>query len=186
MASKFSDRDQYLKIGRPRDTCLLCQSPLNVDGRHPSLLEMGDREEAVRKDFCAKCWGSMGEQGYFSFWVTKRVNAPSAAERRLARSERNDALWRLFAALYGQKDAAVDLAPQLFLLAHLLLRYKVLQFAGVQEGRLRFVHPKLEESFLIADVAIDQVDFSKIKAEVEEQALEFVGETDEEEGKGEG
>lgn len=166
------DRDQYLKFGRARNNCLLCTAPLNVDGRHPSLISLSEKEEAVRKDFCPDCWGKLGEEQYFSFWVTTRVNAPSPEQRRLAKSERNEALWRLFAALYTTESQ--DLAPQLFFLAHLLMKYKVLVFKGVHDGRLRFVHPKLEETFDIEDVPIESVDFLSVKNAVEEQALAFV------------
>ncbi|CAN5381846.1 hypothetical protein BH09SUM1_BH09SUM1_03160 [soil metagenome] len=166
-----ADRDQYLKFSRPRNNCLLCSAALNVDGRHASLINLADKEEAVRKDFCPTCWAKMREEGYFSFWVTKRVNEPSPEQRRLARSERNEALWRLFAALY--ESDSTELASQLFLLAHLLMKYKVLTFGGAQDGKLRFIHPKLEETFLIQDVAVDSVDFVSVKNAVEQQALAY-------------
>lgn len=170
-------REQYLKVTRPRNTCLLCNEALNVDGRHPSLIEPAGRDEVIRKDFCRPCWERMGEKGYFSFWITKRVNAPSAAQRRLERSERNEALWRLFAALYASE---AEFRPQLFLLAHLLMKYRVLQFAGATaEGRLRFLHPKLAESFLIEDIPVDSVDFAAIHAEIEQQAIAYAPAEDE-------
>lgn len=180
MARLSIDREQYMKFSRPRNTCLLCMKPLNVDGRHQSQIALGDADEAVRKDFCLECWGSMGREEYFSFWVTTRVSAPSAEERRLAKSDRNEALWRLFAALYAAESR--DLAPQLFLLAHLLMKYKVLIFVGVQpDGRLGFKAPKLDDLYFVEDVAIDSVDFSTVKASVEEQALAYVPKDGEEE-----
>lgn len=176
MARLSTERDTYLHFSRARNTCLLCAAPLNVDGRHPSVIVMSEKEEAIRKDFCPSCWDRMAEKGYFSFWVTKRVNAPSAEERRLARGERNEALWRLFSALYGR--GAADLAPQLFFLAHLLMRYKVLTFQGLREGKLVFVHPKLEETYQIEDLAIEAIDFLAIKNEVETAALAYVPDPD--------
>lgn len=168
------DRDAYLRITRPASECLLCSAPLNVDGRHPTVLEAADTEEVIRKDFCPKCWASMQDGGYFSFWVTKRVNAPSAKERRLARAERNEALWRLFSALYAG-DSRSEMGPQLFLLAHLLMKYRVLVYTGRGEGEiLRFAHPKLGESFEVPDVPLDGADFVAIKAALEEQALNYV------------
>jgi hypothetical protein len=171
MARVTSDRDSYLRFGRARNECLLCSAPLNVDGAHPSVIQVNDKEEAIRQDFCPVCWGRMTEKGYFSFWVTKRVNAPSAQERRLARGERNEALWRLFSALYAAQSA--ELAPQIFLLAHLLMRYKVLTFLGLREGRLAFLHPKLEETYLVEDLPIESIDFHAVKTEVEAQALAY-------------
>lgn len=173
-----ADKDVYLRITRPGDTCLLCGSKLNIEGHHPSLIQLSEKEEVVRKDFCPECWRRLGEESYFSFWVTKRVSAPSAAERRLAKSERNEALWRLFAALYSSETN--DVAPQLFLLAHLLMKYRVLAFHGVNEqGRLLFQHPKLGEVFEVEDVPLDSVDFVEINQKIEEQALDFAGEPSE-------
>jgi hypothetical protein len=84
-------------------------------------------------------------------------------------------IWRLFAALYGTEDAP-ELGPQLFLLAHLLMKYKVLVYTGpVEGGKLRFTHPKLGEVFDVADLPLDAADFAKINAEVEQQALSYVG-----------
>lgn len=175
-ASNPGDRSSYLRIGRAGNTCLLCNAPLNVDGKHPSTLEVKDAQEAIRKDFCPACWPRLADGGYFSFWVTKRVSAPSAKERRLARSERNEALWRLFAALYSS-DEASNLAPQLFFLAHLLMRYKVLTFQGpAEDGLLEFQHPRLGETFRIADVPVEEVDFSAVQRQVEDQALAYAPE----------
>lgn len=176
--TEANSRDQYLKLGRPRDTCLLCSAALNVDGKHTTLIELAGKEEVVRKDFCLTCWARMQEQGYFSFWLTKRVNQPSAAERRLAKSERNEALWRLFTALYANAEGE-DFASQLFLLAHLLMKYKVLMYAGNRGDRLVFQHPKLGESFEITDVAWEKIDFSEINRDIEQQAIAFAPSEDE-------
>ncbi len=165
------DRSAYLRVGRAGNACLLCNKPLNVDGRHPSILEVKDAQEAIRKDFCPECWPRLADQGYFSFWVTRRVAAPSAQERRLARAERNEALWRLFAALYASEESPA-LAAQLFFLAHLLMRYKVLAFQGLtSDGLLEFQHPRLGETFRIADVPLEEVDFAAIQRDIEQQAL---------------
>jgi hypothetical protein len=176
MAAESASKEQYLKISRPRNDCLLCSRPLNVDGKHPSLIEISSTEEAIRKDFCPECWERMREQGYFSFWLTKRVNEPSPEERRLAKADRNEALWRLFSALYASGEG--ELAPQLFFLAHLLMKYKVLAYAGPgKDGRLMFHHPKLGETFEIEDVPLDSADFAEIRRQVEQQAVGYAGQT---------
>lgn len=168
-----ADREQYLKFSRPHNACLLCGKALNVDGRHPSLIHLSDKEETIRQDFCGECWEKKQRGDYFSYWVTKRVTSESPEQRRLNRAERNEALWRLFAALHESKDAP-DLVPQLFLVAHLLMKYKVVVYGGkTEDGKLIFKHPKLGETFEIADVALDGVDFAKVNAMVEEQALNF-------------
>jgi hypothetical protein len=177
MARLSTERDSYLHVARPRNACLLCAAPLNVDGRHPSVIVLSEKEEAIRQDFCPTCWGRMVEKGYFSYWVTKRVNAPSAEQRRLARGERNEALWRLFSALHATGNN--ELAPQLFFIAHLLMRYKVLTFQGLRDGKLVFLHPKLEESYQIEDLPIEAIDFLSVKNEVEAAALAYVPDDDE-------
>jgi hypothetical protein len=167
MARATLDRESYLRFSRAKANCLLCNEALNVDGSHPSTLVIEKREEAVRQDFCRVCWDRMAEKGYFSFWVTKRVNAPTAAERRLARSERNDAMWRLFAGLYAVQSS--ELQPQLFLLAHLLMRYKILTFLGLREGKLCFLHAKLEDTYHVEDLPFESIDFVTVKSAVEEK-----------------
>jgi hypothetical protein len=179
--SKPADRDLYLKFSRPSNNCLLCNTPLNVDGAHPTLLQVDSRDEAVRQDFCPRCWEKKEEGDYFSFWVTKRVNAPSAQERRLARSERNEALWRLFSALHSS-NGPDDLRAQLFLLAHLLMRYKMLTFVGVRGAQLEFCHPKLGETFLIDDLPLDSADFVAVQQQIEGRILEFAPEAEPPEG----
>jgi hypothetical protein len=170
--NKAADREIYLQFNRPGNTCLLCSTPLNIEGHHPSLIELSEKEEVVRKDFCPGCWQRMAEKGYFSFWVTKRVTAQSATERRLAKADRNIALWRLFNALYETDNSEFD--PQLFLLAHLLMQYRVLLFSGSgKEGTLKFTHQKLGETFEITDLPLDAVDFVTIKSELEQQAINY-------------
>ncbi len=179
-----ANRDTYLAFTRPANTCLVCGTPLNVDGRHPTLLAISDKQEAIRRDFCPTCWNKVGDEEYFSFWVTKRVNSVSAEERRLHRSERNEALWRLFAALYTS-ETHDDVDAQLFLLAHLLMRYRVLNFAGTDEnGKLLFIHPKLGESFAIANLSLDEADFVSVKTDLEKQAVHYVPEIGEASGEG--
>jgi len=179
MAAKLAtERDNYLAVARPGNTCLLCSGPLNVAGKHPSLIQLTEKEEVVRKDFCPTCWSRLGEEQYFSFWVTKRAAALSPEQRRLQKSERNEALWRLFAALYSTEETSeesADLAPQLFLLAHLLMKYRVLVYTGrTPERRLAFLHPKLGESFVIADLALDSADFVSMKGSLEQQAADLI------------
>jgi hypothetical protein len=176
MARLSIDKDNYLHFSRARNTCLLCTAPLNVDGRHPSMIVLSEKEEAIRQDFCPSCWERMTEKGYFSYWVTKRLNAPSPEQRRLARGERNEALWRLFSALYATSNP--DVAPQLFFLAHLLMRYKVLTYQGLRDGKLQFFHAKLEESYQIEDLPFETIDFLSVKNEVESAALAYVPEPD--------
>jgi hypothetical protein len=164
---------EYLKFRRPADACLLCAASLPSTGAHPSLIQLSDKDEAIRRDFCPTCWQKSSDREYFSFWLTKRISAPTARERRLARAERNDALWRLFNALYDQ--AAPDTGPQLFLLAHLLMRYRVVSYTGRGiDGSLLFEHGASGSTFRIPDMAEDAAPFADIKKSIEEQAVAMV------------
>ncbi|MDX2174929.1 MAG: hypothetical protein SF028_00500 [Candidatus Sumerlaeia bacterium] len=163
------DREAYLKFRRPNDQCLLCGCSLPGAGRQATVLEVSDKDEAIRSDFCPACWEKSGDRAYFSYWVAKRVSAPTATERRLARSERNEAMWRLFAALHATGDEAYT--AQLFLLAHLLLRFRVLNYKGRDgDGWLLFEHPHAGEAFRVADVPVDSVDFGPVMEQVERDA----------------
>lgn len=169
---KSENPQNYLHFRRPENNCLLCEKPIHAGGHHPSVIRYSETEEVIRNDFCDACWQQMEDRQYFSFWVTNRIEAPTAEERRLMRSERNEALWRLFAALHDSQTQ--DVAPQLFLLAHLLMRYKVLAFKGHgEDGKLLFEHPKLQLIFKVEDLPLDAVDFVKVKEDVEKQAVDF-------------
>lgn len=183
----MADRDQYLKVRRPHDECLLCAASLPPTGHHPSTLDLSDKEDALRRDFCPACWEKAASTQYFSFWVTKRINAPTAAERRLARSERNEGLWRLFAALHS--SGGEEYTAQLFLLAHLLMRYRVMVFKGTSpDSDLLFESNINGEVYRITDIPVDSVEFSGVMKTVEEQAVKIMESGDDdvaEEPKGE-
>mgnify|MGYP006279608485 CR=1 FL=1 len=165
-------QETYLKFRRPGRKCLLCGGELPAEGTHASVLNLSESEEALREDICPECWGRMGEKNYFSFWITKRFQeGPSAEQRRLAKAERNEALWALFNVLYAQKNP--DLAPQLFLVAHLLMKYRILAYAGTtEEGMLQFDHAPTQETFLVPDLPLDAVSFVDVKQAIDAQLHE--------------
>lgn len=174
--------DSYLQFRRPNKECLLCGTTLEVTGKHPTILRLGDKDEAIRQDFCPACWQRMEERDYFSFWVTKRIlEGPTSTQRRLAKSERNEALWALFAALYARRSPELD--PQLFLIAHLLMKYRVIAYQGVDEaGMLRFFHAGTQETYMIADLPLDAVSFVDAKEAIESSLHEFAPRKPEEGG----
>ncbi|MBI5155023.1 hypothetical protein HZA57_07280 [Candidatus Poribacteria bacterium] len=165
--------ESYLQFRRPDRECLLCGTLLTEISRHPSVLKISEKDEAIREDFCPKCWAQLEHREYFSYWVTRRIQSgPSPEERRLAKSERNEALWALFNALYSRKSE--ELAPQLFLLAHLLMKYRVLAYLGpAEDGQLRFYHQATQETYLIGDLPLDQVSFVEVKEQVDGQLHEY-------------
>lgn len=173
--------DSYLTFKRAGRNCLLCNASLPELERHPTVLKLTETEAAVREDLCPECWDRMAEREYFSYWITRRIQAgPSPEERRLARSERNEALWALFNALHAREDRE-EFTVQLFLLAHLLMKYRVLQYGGEQEdGSLLFLHPRTNGTYLVPDVPLDSVSFVDAMMEVETRMRDHVPEPDEE------
>jgi len=169
----------YLKFKRPAKNCLLCGVNIEKAEQHASILNLSETEEALRKDICPKCWTQISKPEYFSFWVTKRYQeGPTSEERRLAKSERNQALWALFNVLYAQNSD--ELGPHLFLTAHLLMKYRVLQFARGEDGFLVFLHQQSNEEFKVPDIPLDSVSFVDIKEALESQMMDYVPEHSEE------
>lgn len=170
--------DTYLQFRRPGRSCLLCDKDLSPLDRHRSALKIDSAAaQAVREDMCPECWERLGEKAYFSFWITKRFQeGPSPEQRRLAKAERNEALWALFNALHAIRDEEV--APQLFLLAHLLMKYRVLQFTGrdAERATLRFLHAPTQESFEVDDLPLDSVSFVEVMQEVEGKLHQYAPE----------
>ncbi|MEQ8820910.1 MAG: hypothetical protein RLY93_11755 [Sumerlaeia bacterium] len=165
--------ESYLSFRRAERECLLCGKTLEDLGRHPSVLRFSEKEEALRMDFCPECWEKKAEQDYFGFWLTRRIEKAHTAEgRKLAREERNAALWSLFAALHSESDPA--LAPQVFLLAHLLMRYRVLTYQKVtRDGLLQFYHSPTREIYEVADMALeDAVAFAEARETIEARLRE--------------
>lgn len=165
--------ESYLQFKRPERECLLCGRLLTDVRRHPSILKLSEKEEAIRQDFCVECWQKMEHREYFSFWVTRRIQEGQTAEqRKLAKAERNEALWALFNALYSRQNE--ELAAQLFLLAHLLMKYRVLTYVGPAEtGELQFSHGPTQETYRIPDMPLDSVSFIDIKKQVDEQVHQY-------------
>lgn len=166
------DREQYLQVARSAGICALCGQSLAGKERHPSIIEdlpakqektreeksRKDKEEEhkpSRKDFCPQCWQNLGDRNYFSFWLAKR--AKPAPNRRLAKSERNEALWRLFSALTAQPTE--ETLSQCFLLAHLLMKYGILRWkANIADGEgarwIVFEHASTGEECRVRDLAL--------------------------------
>lgn len=166
--------DSYLQFRRASRNCLVCGVSLPELERHPSILKLSATEEAIREDICPTCWDRLGEKQYFASWITRRYQeGPSPEERRLARAERNEALWALFNALYALREAD-DLAAQLFLIAHLLMKYRILSFKGVGEGgTLLFFHQPTQETFEIQDLPLEEVSFVEVNKAIEGRLHEF-------------
>ncbi len=166
--------EAYLaSLKRPSRNCLLCGVSLPELERHPTILNLDEKEQAIRQDICPRCWGDMGKPEYFGYWITHRFQeGPSPEQRRLAKAERNEALWALFNALYTREET--ELGPQIFLLAHLLMRARILQYTGQnEEGLLTFLHPKTQEAYQVRDIPLGEVPFHELHESLEKQLGEY-------------
>lgn len=162
----------YLKFKRSSRKCLLCDCSLDAVEKHPSTLQLTKTEDAIRSDVCSQCWEKMDNKSYFSFWISHRFQEGSSPEqRKLAKAERNEALWKLFLILYQDRENE-DYSAQLFLVAHLLMKYRILQFQERQENTLVFYHAPSAERYGIQDVPLDSVDFVQVKSQVDESVLQ--------------
>ncbi|MBX3730597.1 MAG: hypothetical protein KF858_15585 [Candidatus Sumerlaeia bacterium] len=164
----------YLQFKRAARACLVCGTSLPELERHPTILTLSPLDEAVRQDLCPTCWDRLDQKEYFSYWITRRYQqGPSAEDRRLARSERNEALWALFNALYARTDRA-EYASQLFLLAHLLMKYRLMAYKGVAaDGRLTFFHGPTQETYLIDDLPLASVSFVDAMTSIDGQLTQY-------------
>jgi hypothetical protein len=146
----------FKKIGRPARDCLGCGEPLDLVENHPSALrdDLDDAPDepadALREDYCPDCWKNLRDEGYFSFWLARRK--PSSTPLRLFRRQRNATLLDAFARDADAPGQSDELKIRQFILAHLLHRYQVLEFAGERrapDGRefLRYESPLLGRRF---------------------------------------
>ena len=163
------DRESYLQVNRPANECALCGASLVDQGHHPSVIEEQEGGEAARRDFCSTCWSNLTDQKYFSFWLVKR--ARPEPNRRLAKAERNEVLWRLFSALSGRRESQTE--PHLFLLAHLLMKYGILKWKANrhdEEGAnwIVFEHPQTSEEFKVRERALGDEALVRTLKEIED------------------
>lgn len=163
----MSDKHPYFDIGKPENTCAICGGSLPAEGQHPSALtEL--YPEPIRKDYCLTCWKQLRDKQFFSHWLTKRIAPP--ADQKINRQARNDMLLRLFTALYYQHDPAN--ATQLYLLAHLLMRYKVFKWVETRptdagEDSLVFEDSRTGEEVFVAPIDLTDEGIAEAKKAID-------------------
>lgn len=163
----MSDKHPYFDIRKPENTCTICGASLTDEGHHPSALTEV-YPEPIRKDYCLSCWKQLQDKQFFSYWLTKRITPP--ADKRVNRRERNDMLLRLFMALYNQHNPAN--ATQLYLLAHLLMKYKVFKWLETRksdtgEDALVFEDTRTGEEVFVAPISITDEEIAEAKKAID-------------------
>ncbi len=114
------DKETLLSLGRPQRKCMNCDGALDQIERHPSALR-GDRRRLERLDYCPECWERVKDEVFDSFWMVRRQTGPRRAPK-LNRRQRSIALRALFESLWDRREQE-DVAPELYLLAHLLMKW---------------------------------------------------------------
>lgn len=171
------EKEMYLKIGRPQNTCVRCGVKIGDSGQHPSVIvatggNISDEDEAaIRQDYCPTCWEQMRDQDYIGFWLAKREK-PKVL-RLQSRKERNAALLSYFDFLYQKGDP--EFAQHVFFVSHLLMKFGVLKWVrteppattGARE-QIVFRNTVTDDFVTIESVVLEEDRLASIKTEVDE------------------
>lgn len=180
-----AERDLYLKIGRPHNSCIACGAAIDNAGKHPSILRRGgtagvegqqDPDAPRREDYCSSCWQELAERDFVGFWVTRRE--PPKQRKIESKKERNAGLLAWFEHLRSQTPDE-ETRQSLFFLAHLLMKYGVFKWQRTGMGPdgneiVCFKQTASEDEFEVAAVDFTDERSLEIKRELDEFLLQFV------------
>jgi hypothetical protein len=172
------DKDQILTLSRSRKLCANCNAPIDAIERHPSVIKEGKRQ-LERFDYCPACWEHIKDEVFDSFWLARRERRQSQAPK-LSRRERRVALRALFESLRERREDE-DVAPHLFLISHLLLKWGGLRWRENrmdEDGRevIVFEDPTTGEHHEVPTVPVDDENLLRIKGEIEEFLRQYAPE----------
>lgn len=160
------------EINRPGETCLMCGKSLDQIERHRSALSTDEENQVLlRYDYCSECWETVKEQPFFSKWITRRVIKNTETERAQRQNLREGAC-RIFQETL-QSDT-LNRSARLYILAHLLLRLRVLKWLGHEileetgEQVLVFEDIKSHERVTIPHVRLNEQEISEAQSFVDE------------------
>ena len=150
---------QY-EINRPAEKCVMCGKPIIGMTKHPTTLHADDSQNALlRNDYCETCWEKVKEKDYFSYWVTRRVPRSGKEERQKKETARQTAI-RLFEQMMQSEDE--DRTARLYILAHLLLRFRIFKWKGSEingetgQAQLVFERATTREEVKIPDMRLSE------------------------------
>lgn len=179
-------KDLYLKIGRPQNTCVACGATIAHAGKHPSVLRTpaepvlgaagGTEQEGPRReDYCADCWKELAERDFVGFWLAKRE--PPKPRKIETRKERNAAVLAWFEHLQRQEPDA-EVLQSLYFLAHLLMKYGVLKWQRTDKTTdddevVVFRATGTEDDVFVASVELTDERIVEIKRDLDEYLLQY-------------
>ncbi len=170
------DKNLYLKIQRPGDTCVNCGADLVAAHKHRSSVKIDDAEENLeRRDFCNACWAEMAkEEHFFSGWLAKR----EVPEERntISRQDRNRLLLALFELMTAGGDSGSEDGGEVepesvrYFLGHLLMRFRVFKWhrTEAESGTIFFENVQNGETYSVQAMELDDESIVKIKKVIEE------------------
>lgn len=174
----IAEKDLYLKIGRPHNTCMKCEIHINVAGKHPSILRPEEKraknqaDAPLREDYCANCWKEMQDEDYSGFWLSKR-EAPKPRKIQ-NKKERNAALISYFEAARKQEVYTPEIKEILFFTAHLLMKYGVFKWVRTDLDETNgietiiFRNGNLEEEIPVEEITLTDERGLELKNEVDD------------------
>jgi len=182
-----TEKDLYLKIGRPHNTCVACGAEIAHAGKHPSVLRRPgqaketegelalDPDAPRREDYCADCWQKMSEHDYMGFWVTKRE--PPKQRKIESKKERNAGLLAWFDHLQGLPQE-VEIQQALYFLAHLLMKYGVFKWQRTDAAadgteQIVFKQTGSDEEIVISAVEMDDERSAEIMKELDAFLIQY-------------
>lgn len=122
-----------------------------------------------RMDYHRACWKKAQKEDYLSFWLAKRPEP--APTPKLTKKERAVLLLGLFQSVMQTSNPADD--PLRFVLAHLLMRYRILTLCPPRiddQGRkwIVFELPKEEERYEAPDILLGDRQMAETMARIEQ------------------
>jgi hypothetical protein len=195
---------EYFKVAKPGNKCLDCDVDLRLEERHPSVMteehweaadakaEDADMPNMRRQDYCAECWAKVKDEGYFSFWLSRRK--PSAMFERERKKFRKARLLDLFIILYDSNhpdDLTGKDIPETwkaegetriktwgklndlrtYVISQLLMHLKVLQLIedekATQEGLIKYSSRTVGRIFSVKDFGWGKFEMDEIQQDIE-------------------
>ncbi len=182
------EKDLYLKIGRPTNSCVACGAEIAHAGKHPSILrKAAENAEALdgskdaddlgprREDYCSKCWQDLSERDFVGYWLAKRE--PPKVRKIESKKERNAGLLAWFEHLQSQ-ERDEETRQSLFFLAHLLMKYGVFKWQRTETAEddselIFFKATGSEDEVSVATVELSDERSVEIKRELDAFLLQY-------------
>lgn len=166
----LAEKELYLRIGRPQNTCMGCGAPISMAGKHPSaLLDPEGPDTApkadvpLRQDYCATCWNQKTGSHYVGFWMARREE-PKPRKLK-TRKERNAALVSYFELLKGQPGE--EAAQAVYVIAHLLMKYGAFKWVRSDADAIVFRNVLADELVNVEPVELEDSRIVEIKRELD-------------------